>query len=70
MLSSATVTPSSAESGAKDFTRLFFETAMGDGEGGGKGDGKGDMEENQEGDNQEFEGAEERDPITGQVIQR
>ena len=69
MLNSATVTPSSAESGAKDFTRLFFEIALGggNGENRGPGDGEGDMEENQEGDNQEFE---ERDPITGQVIQR
>ena len=62
MLNSAVTTPESAEPFAKQFTRLFFETIMGGDENREK-DSEFD-EENQE----EDEDIEQRDPITGNII--
>ncbi len=60
LLNSAVVSPPSAESDAKHFTRRFFEFAMGDGDKeGGEMEGEGFDDE---------EKVEQRDLVTGEVI--
>ncbi|MEK6915319.1 MAG: hypothetical protein AABW89_02140 [Nanoarchaeota archaeon] len=62
LMSSAITTPEEAEGLAIRFTRAFFEVVMG-----GDEDRQGEMQD-EDNENQEQEGFEQRDPLTGNII--